>query len=109
MYSYICIEVGYKVVYYTGRMLNKRKVLTSLQLKDCSIGPEDLSDVCNAVGIMTKLTSLNLSKNMLCDQSTASVGKGLIFFTILFSYDRCTLTELWLRHHVAVNRLLSNR
>lgn len=62
-------------------MLRKSKVLKSLGLMDCGIGPEGLSEVCSAIGMNATLTSLDLSKNMLCDPSITSVGKLLMIYT----------------------------
>ena len=52
-------------LYYTGTMLRENKVLTSLGLTDCGLGPHGVSEVCNAVGMITTLTSLDLSLNRL--------------------------------------------
>ena len=62
-------------VYYTGTMLRENKVLTSLRLWRCGLGPHGVSEVCNAVGMNTTLTSLDLSENKFDDQSIASLGK----------------------------------
>ena len=56
-------------------MLRENKVLTSLRLVSCRLGPEGVSEVCNAVGMNTTLTSLDLSENKFDDQSIASLGK----------------------------------
>ena len=56
-------------------MLKENKVLTSLGLYDCELGPGDLCVVLSAVGMNTTLTSLDLSGNKFDDQSIASLGK----------------------------------
>ena len=62
-------------LYYTGTMLRENKVLTSLGLRDCGLDPHGVSEVCNAVGMNTTLTSLDLSENKFDDQSIACLGK----------------------------------
>ena len=59
-------------------MLRENKVLTSLRLWGCELGPGDLCAVLSAVGMNTTLTSLDLSLNKFDDQSIASLGKLLI-------------------------------
>ena len=59
-------------------MLRGNKVLTSLQLKYCGIGPEGLSELCIALEVNTTLTSLNVSQNTFDDHSLASLGKLLL-------------------------------
>ena len=59
-------------------MLRGNKVLTSLQLHACHIGPEGLSELCSALEVNTTLTELDLSVNMFDDHSLASLGKLLI-------------------------------
>ena len=59
-------------------MLKENKVLTSLRLLKCGLGPGDLCVVLSAVGMNTTLTSLDLSWNKFDDQSIASLGKLLI-------------------------------
>ena len=58
-------------------MLRKNKVLTSLDLRDCGLGPKGICEVCSALGVNTTLTSLDLSYNTFDDQSIASLGKLL--------------------------------
>lgn len=60
---------------YTGAMLQMNKVLTSLKLRDCYIGPGDLRIVCTAVAKNTTLTSLDLSENGFDGQSITSLGR----------------------------------
>ena len=62
----------------TGTMLRGNKVLTSLKLWKCGIGPEGLSELCSAVEVNTTLTELYLSFNTFDDHSLASLGKLLI-------------------------------
>ena len=59
-------------------MLRGNKVLTSLQLGRCGIGPEGLSELCSALEVNTTLTELGLSENRFDDHSVASLGKLLI-------------------------------
>ena len=59
-------------------MLRGNKVLTSLILQRCGIGPEGLSELCSALEVNTTLTELDLSYNMFHDHSLASLGKLLI-------------------------------
>ena len=65
----------YFVLYCTGTMLRKNKVLTSLELKGCGLGPVGLRVVLSAIGMNTTLTSLDLSGNKFDNQSIASLGK----------------------------------
>ena len=58
-------------------MLRKNKVLTSLGLQECGLGPKGICEVCSALGENTTLTSLNLSKNTFDEQSIVSLGKLL--------------------------------
>ena len=59
-------------------MLRGNKVLTSLHLEKCGIGPEGLSELCSALEVNTTLTELDLSYNTFDGHSLASVGKLLI-------------------------------
>ena len=59
-------------------MLRGKKVLTSLQLQGCYIGPEGLSELCSALEVNTTLTELNLSDDTFDDHSLAILGKLLI-------------------------------
>ena len=61
--------------YSTVAMLKENKVLTSLGLWGCGLGPHGVSEVLSAVKMNTTLTSLNLSRNNFDDQSIASLGK----------------------------------
>ena len=65
----------YGYLFYTGTMLKANKVLTSLELRDCGLGPVGLCVVLSAVGMNSTLTSLDLSRNKFDDQSIASLGK----------------------------------
>ena len=56
-------------------MLKENKVLTLLRLDSCELGSKDLCEVCEAVAVNTKLTSLDLSKNKFDDESVAHLGK----------------------------------
>ena len=64
-------------------MIIENKVLTSLHLGVCGLGPKGLCEVCSALGVNTTLTSLNLSVNTFDDQSIASVGKLLIIILLI--------------------------
>ena len=68
-------------------MLKGNKVLTSLQLRSCVIGPEGLSGLCSGLKENTTLTKLDLSENRFDDDSIASLGKLLIVDTNHSSYD----------------------
>ena len=59
-------------------MLRGNKVLTSLRLTGCFIGPEGLSELCSALEVNTILTELDLSDNTFDYHSLASLGKLLI-------------------------------
>ena len=59
-------------------MLRRNKVLTSLKLWKCGIGPEGLSELCSALEVNTTLTVLDLSNNRFDDHSLASLGKVLV-------------------------------
>eukprot|EP00731_Ephydatia_muelleri_P038402 Em0748g2a len=70
-------ELGDEGAIVLGTVLRENKVLTSLGLEDCGLGPGDIFEVCSALGVNTTLTSLNLSRNTFDDQSIASLGKML--------------------------------
>ena len=57
-------------------MLRGNKVLTSLKLQGCGIGPEGISELCSALEINTTLTELDLSYNTFGDHSVASLGRS---------------------------------
>ena len=59
-------------------MLRENKVLTSLTLRKCGLSVNGLCEICNALGVNTALSSLNLSENMFDEQSIACLGKLLI-------------------------------
>ena len=60
-------------------MLRGNKVLTSLQLESCGIGPKGLSKLCSALEVNTSLTEIGLESNNMFDyRSLASLGKLLI-------------------------------
>ena len=73
VWSWLVTMVTY--LYYAGTMLRKYKVLSSLVLDDCGLCSKGICEVCNAVGMNTTLTSLDLSWNKFDDQSIASLGK----------------------------------
>ena len=74
MCMYLVINYMYGYLYYTGRMLRENKVLTLLGLKECVLGPKNLSELLSAVGMNTTLISLDLSGNTFNDQSITSLG-----------------------------------
>ena len=81
-------------LYYTGTMLRENKVLTSLGLRDCGLGPHGVSEVFRADGMNTTLTSLDLSENTFDDQSIASLGKQLIIHNITSVYLVVTVHDI---------------
>ena len=62
----------------TETMLGKDTVLTSLKMRDCGLGPEDLCEVCRAVRLNTTLTLLDLSGSKFDDRSIASLGEFVV-------------------------------
>ena len=66
-------------------MLRGNKVLTSLQLLGCDIGPKGLSELCSALDVNTTLTKLDLSENTFDDHSLASIGKLLIITIVVMT------------------------
>ena len=76
-------------------MLREKKVLTSLGLLDCGLGPKGLCKVCNAVGMNTTLTSLHLSFNKFDDPSIASLGKLLITSSVTCTFTSANEAYLW--------------
>ena len=84
---------NYSYLYYTGTMLRENKALTSLDISNCGLlSLKGLCEVCNAVGMNTTLTSLNLSRNKFDDQSIASLGK-LFQYVIFSGYCSCGTLE----------------
>ena len=75
MCMYLVTNYMYGYLYHTGTMLKVNKVLTSLRLRDCGLGPGGLCVVLSAVGMNTTLTSLDLSRYKFDDQSISSLGK----------------------------------
>ena len=61
-----------------GKMIRDNKVLTKLELKLCGLGPEGISEICDAIRMNTVLTSLDLSANTFNSQSITSLGKMFI-------------------------------
>ena len=59
-------------------MLTENKVLTSLVLEGCGLGPEVLIEVCDVIRMNTTLTSLNLSENRFDEQSIPSLGMVVV-------------------------------
>ena len=68
------------ILYYIipVRMLTENKVLTSLVLVICGLGPEALIAVCDVIRMNTTLTSLNLSGNTFDEQSIPSLGMVVV-------------------------------
>ena len=84
-------------------MLREKKVLTSLQLRRCGIGPEGLSELCSALEVNTTLTELNLTRNTLDDHSLASLGKFLIITVAVMTVSE-EVVNSW--YHVSYARQL---
>ena len=59
-------------------MIQDNRVLTSLELVECGLGPKEINEVCDAIIQNPVLTSLDLSKNTFDDQSITSLGKMFI-------------------------------
>ena len=74
-------------------MLRGNKVLTSLKLQKCDIGPEGLSELCSALEMNTTLTELDLSLNMFHDHkySLASLGKLLIITVAVMTVSEAVI------------------
>ena len=66
-------------------MLRGNNVLTSIQLHDCGIRPEGLSELCSALEVNTALTELDLSYNTFDGHSLASLGKLLIVIVVVMT------------------------
>ena len=68
------------ILYYIipVRMLTENKVLSSLRLGDCGLGPESLIEVCDLIRMNTTLTSLDLSGNRFDEQSIPSLGTVVV-------------------------------
>ena len=88
-FCYTCVAIGYlclivinfiAILYYIipVRMLAENKVLTSLRLQYCGLGPEVLIDVCDVIRMNTTLTSLDLSQNTFDEQSIPSLGMVVV-------------------------------
>eukprot|EP00731_Ephydatia_muelleri_P034629 Em0069g4a len=60
-----------------GTMLRENKMLTTLGLRRCGLGPEGLCEVCNAVRMNTTLTYIDLSENRFDDQNITCLGTML--------------------------------
>ena len=76
-------------------MLRGNKVLKSIKLWRCKIGPEGLSELCNALEVNTTLTELNLSENRFADHSVASLGKVFIITVAVMALNE----EVFEAHH----------
>ena len=75
-------------------MLRGNKVLSSLILQGCGIGPEGLSELCSALEVNTTLTELDLSKNVFDDHSLASLGK-LLLITVAVMIVSVEVVNSW--------------
>ena len=66
------------IVYYTitGLMLRENKVLRSLGLWKCGLGPEGLFEVFNVLRNNRTLISLDVSENVFDERSIHSLGKS---------------------------------
>ena len=59
-------------------MIQDNKFLTSLVLVSCGLGPEDISEVCDAIRMNTVLTSIDLLGNTFEGQSIISLHEMFI-------------------------------
>ena len=84
-------------------MLRGNKVLTSLQLRDCDIEPEGLSELCSVLEVNNTLTELDLSFNTFDDHSLAILGK-LLIITIAVKTVSEEVVNSW--YNVSYARLL---
>ena len=75
-------------------MLRGNKVLTSLKLQYCGIGPEGLSELCTALEVNTTLTELELSFNMFDGHSLVRLGKVLILTIAVMTVSE-ELVDSW--------------
>eukprot|EP00731_Ephydatia_muelleri_P002940 Em0001g2940a len=78
------------------KMLRGNKVFTSLQLRNCGIGPEGLSELCSALEVnTTTLTKLDLSCNTFDSHSLAILVQLLTNNQTLekLSLERCGLDD----------------
>lgn len=68
-------------------MLRENKILTSLGLVACALGPESVFEISDALEVNTTLTSLDLSMNDFEDDQSASrvgkysIGSGVYWFS----------------------------
>ena len=76
-------------------MLGQKKVLTSLKLLECGIGPEGLSKLCSALEVNTTVTELGLSENVFDGHSLAILGKLLMITVAVMSVSE----EVFEAHH----------
>ena len=76
-------------------MLRGNKVLRSLQLGVCRIGPEGLSELCNALEVNTTLTELDLLGNTFDGHSLASLGKLLIITIAVMTVSEEVVNSLY--------------
>ena len=68
------------ILYYLipVRMLTENKVLTSLGLEGCGLGPNGLIAVCDVIRMNTTLTSLDISHYRFDEQSIPSLGMVVV-------------------------------
>ena len=76
-------------------MLRGNKVLTSLELRNCGIGLEGLSELYSALEVNTTLTELDLSWNVFDGHSLSSLGKVLIITVAVMTASE----EVFEAHH----------
>eukprot|EP00731_Ephydatia_muelleri_P002943 Em0001g2943a len=104
-------ELGDEGSIVLGKMLRGNKILTSLQLQGCGIGPEGLSELCSALEVNTTLTALKLSFNTFDDHSLASVVSlvgsdgctTLAFVMSVVRLQRCSINSTNIIHGIPLN------
>ena len=84
-------------------MLKGNKVLTSLQLESCGIGPKGLSKLCSALEVNTTLTELDLSANRFDGHLLASLGKLLIITVAVMTVSEEVVNSWYRMFHMHDN------
>ena len=95
--DYECVYIEYDNLNCnsTGKMLKRNKVLTSLNVMSCDIGPVGLSELCSALEVNTTLTSLNLSNFRIDHRRVDRFGKLLIITVAVMTVSE----EVFEAHH----------
>ena len=83
-------------------MLRGNKVLTSLSVRSCGIGPVGLSKLCTALKENTTLTSLDLSNGRIDDRTVDNFGKLLIITVAVMT---CALHVKYHLHDNSYNKM----